>query len=416
MAVLAVYPIFFILSFTFMTDVPFVACMIAASLAFVLALRQQSTGWLTLAALFMGLSIAMRFTGVALGAAFGMILLFHAGGWGRRRVWIALLPLASTILLIVWRQSHMVSPENATWIGPASRLAGLEYALPLLPESTIVTLPFLSSAVGLALLPLAIAISTQKNVQRAALIFAVIAITFVFSHLTSIDVPLPLVPGSMWALDELGLTMPLVPGFAPFTAPGWIYWLLCVLGWTSTSVLIANLVDKPSVAEWFFLWSIFFGAALIAVLWLFHDRCALPIVIPLIVLSARQIQTSRFLWALSAVVVFAVNSTFQTRDHLNYSAALYSALEHLQLNGVHDSEINGGYAMNGWNQYAHPENAPRDRFGSMYVPWVNSKSLLRYEISNSRTANAKVLAAVPYKKWVGRSGKVYVLDRGPRVQ
>ena len=416
-AVLAVYPIFFLFSFTFMTEVPFVACMIAASLAFVLALRQQSTVWLTVAAVFIAFSIATRFTGLALGAAFGMVLLFHAGSWGRRRVWIALLPPAFTVLLIFWRQGHMVSPENATWIGPATRLAGLEYALPLLPKTTVVTLAFLTSAVGLALLPLAIAILSGRNVQRAVPLFAIMAVGFVLAYRAGIDFPLPLIPvKSFWTLDELGLTMELVPGFTPFTAPEWVYWFLCGLGWLSTSVLIASLIYRPSVTEWFFLWSIFFGTALIALLWLFQDRYALPIIVPFIIIAAKGVQTSRLLWAVPVVVAFAVISTFQTRDHLNYNAALYSALEYLRAMGADDSEINGGYAINGWTQYAHSENAPRDEFGAAQIPWVNaSRELrLRYEISNSPSAHAKVLTPIPYEKWIGRSSNVYVLDRAPR--
>ena len=410
-AILAVYPIFFILSFTFMTDLPFVACMIAGSLAFVYALRYESTAWLTVAAVFISFTIAMRFTGIAVGVAFGMVLLFHAGGWGRQRVWLALLPPAFTVLLIVWREGHMLLPDN-TWIGPASRLGRLEYAFPLLPEMTVVTLAFLSSAVGLALLPLATALLNRKNVQRAAPLFAIMVVSFVLAYGASIDFPLPLVPTrSMWTLDELGLTMPLVPGFTPFTAPEWVYWSLCGLGWASMSILIASLIHRPSVTDWFFLWSIFFGAAMVAVLWLFHDRYALPIVVPFIILAAREVQTARWLWAAPVVLVFAMISTFQTRDHLNYNAALYSALDSLRAMGAASSEINGGYAMNGWNQYAHPENAPRDRFGAIYVPWINSNSQLNYEISNSRSADAKVLATIPYKKWIGPSGNVYVLDR-----
>src|SRR5262245_9666258 len=62
-ATLAVYPVFFILGFSFMTDVPFIAFIVAASLALVVALRRQSTAWLLAATALIALSISMRFTG-----------------------------------------------------------------------------------------------------------------------------------------------------------------------------------------------------------------------------------------------------------------------------------------------------------------------------------------------------------------
>jgi hypothetical protein len=45
-AVLGAYPIFFMLSYTFMTDVPFLTAMVWSLLAFVRALRWQHDGWL----------------------------------------------------------------------------------------------------------------------------------------------------------------------------------------------------------------------------------------------------------------------------------------------------------------------------------------------------------------------------------
>ncbi len=177
-AALAVYPVFFILSFTFMTDVPLIACFIVASLALVLALHRQSTGWLATAAVFIALSIGMRFVGVAFGAAFAMVLLFHAGAWGRRRLWLAAIPPAFTVFLIAWQRSHVVSPVDMTLIvgSPANRLQTLQYALPNLPEMTVAMIGFLSAAVGIALLPLAVAVVNWKNLIRATLFLAIMIV------------------------------------------------------------------------------------------------------------------------------------------------------------------------------------------------------------------------------------------------
>jgi hypothetical protein len=415
-AVLAVYPIFFSLSFTFMTDVPFIACVIAASLALVLALNGQSTAWLAAAAGFISLSIGMRLTGVALGVAFGMVLLFHAGSWGRRRVWFALIPPAFTALLVVWQQSNVVSPADMTSVvnSPATRLEALQYALPLLPKMTVAALGFISAAVGIALLPLAVGMLSRRNAAPAAVVFAIMCVGFILASRANIDYVLPLASGGTWALDELGATMPLVPGFVGFNAPRWVYWCLGVLGWASTSLLLVTLIRLPSAIEWFFLWSIAFGIGMTAVLWLFYDRYALPLIVPLLVLAVTGTHQLRLSRAAPILALFAAVCIIGTRDHLSYNAALFSALEQVRGLGAADSEINGGYVINGWNQYAHPENAPRDQFGAAQIPFVNANNQLRYEISNSRSPDAKVLATIPYHRWIAGSGQLYILDRAQR--
>jgi hypothetical protein len=414
-AVLAVYPIFFILSFTFMTDVPLIACFITASLALVLALHRQSTAWLAAAAALIALSIGMRFVGIAFGAAFGMVLLFHAGPWGRRRLWLAMIPPTFTIFLIVWQRRHVISPADITLVvgSPADRLQTLQYALPNLPEMTVAMIGFLSGAVGIALLPLAVAALSRKTAVWAGVILTIMSVGLFLAFLADIHYPLPLMGGSIWALDELGLSAPLVPGFTGYNAPRWIHWCLGLLGWASTAVLLAMLIRRPSVTERFFLWSIVFGMVLMAVLWLFHDRYALPVIVPILILAAMGAQRPRLLWAAPVMALFTSVCFVGTQDYLSYNTALFSALQQLRGLGAADSEINGGYVINGWNQYAHPENAPRDQAGAPQIPWVNARNQLRYEISNTRSGSVKLLATVPYDRWIGGSSELYILDHAP---
>src|SRR5205814_1561449 len=58
-ATLGVNPIFFMLSFTFMTDVPFLALMVWASFAMVRAVCTKRTGWLLAATILAGLTVAV---------------------------------------------------------------------------------------------------------------------------------------------------------------------------------------------------------------------------------------------------------------------------------------------------------------------------------------------------------------------
>jgi hypothetical protein len=64
----------------------------------------------------------------------------------------------------------------------------------------------------------------------------------------------------------------------------------------------------------------------------------------------------------------------------------------------------------GWLQYAHPEHTARDVDGAVAVPFVNVRGTLRYQVSNSPVPGSRVVATVPYVRWLGRSGKIYVVD------
>ena len=46
-------------------------------------------------------------------------------------------------------------------------------------------------------------------------------------------------------------------------------------------------------------------------------------------------------------------SVAATRDHVRYNAALWGAVDRLLKRGVPASDLNGGYVVNGWLQYAH---------------------------------------------------------------
>ncbi|MBI5396970.1 MAG: hypothetical protein HZA91_16865 [Verrucomicrobia bacterium] len=70
--------------------------------------------------------------------------------------------------------------------------------------------------------------------------------------------------------------------------------------------------------------------------------------------------------------------------------------------------------VNGWFQYAHPQDAPRDAKGAIVVPGMTTDFVsLRYKIANAPQAGWKELRAFPYRRWLGRSGKIHVLEQEP---
>src|SRR5260370_5857091 len=89
---------------------------------------------------------------------------------------------------------------------------------------------------------------------------------------------------------------------------------------------------------------------------------------------------------------FGILALVGVRDHLAYNGAVWQAVDEVRQMGVKDSEIDGGYMVNGWLQYSHPENAHREEDGRIMIPWLNAVDLeLPYQISNRKETGWKVL-------------------------
>ena len=414
-AALGAYPIFFVLSYTFMTDVPFLAAMIGSLLAFVRALRRQHNGWLAAAVSCAALSVGIRVIGLVLPVAMMMTLLVHAGPWGRRRARF-LWPLAVFAffgLLAWWHHGHIERIADLTWIenAPQRRLRDLRlYGWRLLPSMTVCTATFLAGAIGLALLPLVAAWTRGRRRLWSVLVFAALGLlVLAMPKLHQSYLP-PLAPHATWALEELGATEPLVPGFEAFSQPRWFVWSISTAAFASFSLLLGGLLRRARREHAFFWWVILIQFLLFSLLWLFYDRYALSL-LPLftaLLLSADELRRPRL--AISLLGVMALDSFLGVRDHLNYNRALWQAVDEMgRLAPI--SQIDGGYVVNGWLQYAHPENAPRDAAGAVAVPMMNVRSRLPYRIANRPLQGYHVIRSIPYRRWLGRSGSIWLLEQ-----
>jgi hypothetical protein len=189
--------------------------------------------------------------------------------------------------------------------------------------------------------------------------------------------------------------------------------MFAVAGWASVAVLLATQFRRHSAGEWFLIWSAALTIVMMGALWLLYDRYALPIVMLLaiaVLAGAGPIRPRR---AIPVLMVFAVICIIGTRDHLAYNQSLWQAVADLRRAGAKDSEIVGGYTVNGWLQYAHPANAPME-YGLVLIPWINGDEPLRYEIRNTPPPTGRVMAALPYGRWMGPSGRLFIVDYEPR--
>jgi hypothetical protein len=428
-AVLGFNPVFFILQFSFMTDVPFLALTVAATYAFARALNLSSVRWLVAAVVFATLACGVRVVGVVWPIAAALTLLFHARfGAGRstadvrrstpplarpRYILFTLTPLLAFGLLALYTRQHTLRPADIADLpnAPANRLADLkEFGLPLLPQMSLAAVLTAAATLGPSLLPLTLPLLVPRRGGAAARILRVIVIAIVLA-IAACFLPQwlqPLHSGSTWSWREVGyVDVPNRPALPP---PPWLAYPLAGLALISLAAALANLPRlRPSPANALLAWQTLGHLLIIALLWLVYDRFLL-ILLPIAILLLAQTPLPRPRWSVALIVPLALICLLGTRDHLAYNDALMDGFAWLRAHGARPSEISAGYAQNAWRQYAHPENAPRDpATGRPIIPGFTTDLVPRYELSDHPLPDTVILHTIPCQRWLGPGATVYVL-------
>jgi hypothetical protein len=274
---------------------------------------------------------------------------------------------------------------------------------------------FLAEALGLALLPVSAGVVHHR--RRGVTLIAIVVLGTSAVTVQSLARPHypPLTAGQLWWPGELGFTEPMVPDYVQGPTSALWTWLVTAVTLASASVLVERSARRLDTPDRFLLLQVIGQLLLVALLWLFHDRYALVLVPVALVLTLRGGPILRPRITTALVILMSSVSLVGVRDHLDYNRALWKAVAHLEALGVQPADFDGGYVVNGWLQYAHPERARRGPGGLVEVPNVNvPPTTSGYRISNQATRGWKVVASVPYTRWAAPSGYVYVLEQPRR--
>jgi hypothetical protein len=411
-------PVFLILSFTFMTDILWLTPAIWFAYALVKAVQARSNAWLIAATIFGCMAGAVRVTGAAFPLITMAVLWFHAPGWGRRVIRLAI-PAAGFIALVLFFltcASYTERHADLTWIvnSPANRTRKLPDGFLLLYKSVPLTVISMAGILGFWLLPVALGSFRKTDFRRAAWIFAALFAMTAGLVWTKRYFPFALAVNSTWSAWELGATEPTLNQYLGPQDPGWMPWLMAVPAYSAFSLILAALRGRDTtvaVMRWIIVAQFFE----IAILFLFYDRyllMALPFsIVPIVIANGIR----RPVWTIAAAAIFLAVGMIGVRDHLEYNRSLWSAVASLRSEGIAASEIDGGYVVNGWLQYAHPEDARRDARGDVVVPRVNSLETRRHQISNRPVSQWTILKQEPYRRWLSHSGSIYILVN-PQIQ
>ena len=422
---LALYPVFFVLSFTFMTDVATVAALVASLAAIVRGLEGVRRGLETgLALALVGFLVRPVAVAIPL-AVLATAALQRALPRRSRAAVLAVATLAamaavSAIAPRYWL--HVAGGEG----GLAYRLERLRWILLVSPLVYAEALLSMLAHLGLAILPVLVASGSPRRFPlRAALLLglAALAVSAAAPHMVA-----ALRPRATWSVLELGAARPLLLGGVPESgvrralAAG-----ATVVGLGAAAALLARIgrglrrggALRAAAGSCVALYGAF-SIGLCFVFWFFYDRYYLPLVPAAIAIAlvadgaaAAPLVPRRATVAATLLAALLLLDVSGTRDMLEYARAVGDARARLVAAGIPWRDIEAGYAENGWNLYDHPERLAPGESVDRDVPHVTAATDLPYAIANAPLAGYTVRETLPVRSRWAATDRVYVLARTP---
>jgi hypothetical protein len=412
-------PVFFVLSHSFMTDVPFVSTMNAALLGYVRWVNRGRTGDLCLGSVLATLAFLIRQPGAALALIPLAYLLLARVASGARRtlpwsqlIWL-LVPFVGIGLTLWWIKAE--HGETRVYLEKAEMLR-----LILAIDRWVYVRELLHALLhlGVVLWPLAWVLfgrlSTRALVGASAVIGGLSALCLWQAGV----LPHPL--GIMLTWDELGLARELIAGqIAHRQLPRWGQGVVLGVALSAAVGLVAALWDglrgwphggrRPDTV---LLLNGLLHVFLFEVLWLYYDRYYLPLLPGFTALLVARLQPTKavIMVGMAGVLLWGTIAVTGTIDQFRYHQAVVEARDWLLRHGVAAVHIDAGYALNGWWLYAHAPDGPPSRGREPDVPWVTGWPVLPYKIANVAEPPYVVVRSFHRPMLWAASDTIYVLE------
>jgi hypothetical protein len=412
-------PVFFVLSDSFMTDVPFVSVMNTAILFYVRWVNRGRTPDLLLGSGLAIVAFLIRQLGAGLALVpLGYLLLARVIGGERRalpwaQIICLLLPFLGIGLTLWWIKA--VHGETRVYIEKAHNLRLL-----LAISGWIYVRELLHVLLHLGLILWPLAWTAFGRLSKHALVGAAGTLAVLSGVVLWREGTLPNPLGLMLTWDELGLANALVTReVAHRQLPLWTQGVALGVSSSGAVVILAALWDglrrwplgvrQPATV--LFLNGLLQGL-LLGVLWLFYDRYYLPLlpgVIALLLCTLRPTKAVKIIGVVGVLLwgAVAVSGTIdQFRRHLTVAEARTWLLQR----GVAPGHIDAGYALNGWWLYAHAQGGPPRPGLEPDVPWITGWASLPYRISGAVEPSYTVVRSYTWRPLWAASDTVYVLE------
>jgi hypothetical protein len=392
-------PCFTFLSFSFMTDVPFLALLIATHLAFAEATGPRGKLWLWIAAALAVIGFMIRpFAAMAIAGCAGAILIYD--GWpSRRRVSFARLitmlapfAIALAACAIVWIWLTVVRPKPWFLQLDEDQLTYIFLVPPALYLRAGVLGPLLY--LGTMLAPLALLQLATPRWRRATMIGgAIFCSALLLMHL---DHSLPVTPeySCFGGWHNVLLLRGLPNRF--FWESGWQYVFIALgsLGAAGLITAFATIFMRMRRATA----AVVIAAAiywLVTIpLWFYNDRYYLVLVpAGALVLALAPLPRMRLVKFAAFAMTFAMGlialgGTYSYQRGLGVILAARNALER---EGVPRAAIDAGYSLNGEDLYRYPKHGIETMKLEAGIPMITSPKVDEYTIASDAIPGAEIV-------------------------
>jgi 4-amino-4-deoxy-L-arabinose transferase-like glycosyltransferase len=433
---LAASPLFFRLSYSFDTDVPFLACWISALLGFTVGIARVRPIFMLMGAAAGAAAILTRQFGVALIPALVVVWLLDPRR--RDRLWLYCLGVFPLLVAATWQFWEAMSDTH--WGRLLSQTQELRYLAD--PKRVFLQLFWRLAVVlhylalfSIALLPVAASRMYADLKRRSPSLNGRVAdgrrvVLFVAIYLAAagflgrlvLRTP-SLMPYLPWNLSQLSESTVAAAALTTLTFGGGLYLAM---------VLYRRYVGvaRPAAAEhWLIDLATFFLLAQHLLFYKIGDRYLLgllPLALIAITRHLRDSLSARIPLALVSGLAVLAGSLVWTRGILAYQEARWSAAESARLSGISPAEIYGPWTWIFY--YRFPEyladieyRVPYDESKSMFDEWLpKQESRAQYHVIVSRNPLAvdewEVTADVAFRDILFRTSHAYLARRRAGAQ
>ena len=417
-------PCFTFLSFSFMTDVPFLALLIATHLAFAEASGPRSKLWLWIAAALAVIGFMIRpFAAMAIAGCVGAIFIYDGGWRGPRRVSLArlitmLAPFAIALMVcaLVWIWLTVVRPKPWFLQLDEDQFAYIFMVPPVLYLRAGVLGPLLY--LGTVLAPLALLQLATPRWRRTAMIGgAIFCSALLLMHL---DHSLPVTPeySCFGGWHNVLLLRGLPNRF--FWESGWQYVFIALgsLGAAGLIIAFATIFMRMrrATAAVVIASAIYWLATI--PLWFYNDRYYLVLVpAGALVLALAPLPRMRLVKFAAFAMTFAMGlialgGTYSYQRGLGVILATRNALEH---QGVPRSAIDAGYSLNGEDLYRYPKHGIETMKLEEGIPMITSPTVGEYTIASDAIPGAEIVQKLKVPGPFGLGHRYFYLVRKRRT-
>jgi 4-amino-4-deoxy-L-arabinose transferase-like glycosyltransferase len=417
---LGLNPIYVYLSYSFMTDVTFVVCILLGCLCYVKAAQGYGDRWLWLGSVAAASAYLTRQYGILLVPA-ALLYLWWSRDWlWRKAIAIALIPALVVVVYTLFERAQPTTLASIVASDVVSYIVQhpLAFAVARMQHDA-----WLTYAVGLFLLPV------LKLPRRRLLTLAVfgVLITFIIFTLSLYGSAFP--PAGN-VIDHTGFVMYDYPAATLWSEGIWV--VLAIIGalsfsiyavatgedvwlWISSGGLRSRTRNPVLVV---YLVGIMLAALILVITPYVFDRYALTLLPILLVPELRRMSTGEkkpgLTWRVALVVPIALFAVLGQRDYMAHATVRWQAAEALAAQGIARDKIDAGFEWAQW--YVFDEGLSyMQKTGDYTNAGYAAKAVLdpQYIVSDVPLPQYDEISSLPYVSWLsgGETRYVRILKR-----